>query len=83
MTQADAALAATFWKLFSRVLGRPVAPGHYTREELPEWDSLRHIELVFELEQALGIEIDADAIADLYADTDRVLAWLAARVAAR
>lgn len=65
-----------FWRLFGRVLGRPVEPGRYTPAELPGWDSLRHVELVFELEEVFRIDIPQDAIATLYADTDTVLAYL-------
>jgi len=72
----------SFWTLFGRVLGRPLPPGRYARSELPEWDSLRHIELVFELEQRYGVAIDGEAIAALYSDTDTLRAWLRARVGA-
>ncbi len=65
-----------FWRLFARVLNRPLEPGHYRRDQLPEWDSLRHVELVFELEEAFGISVPQDRIAALYADTDAVLAFL-------
>lgn len=83
MTSSDTDTDARFWKLFGRVLGRPLAAGHYARDELGEWDSLRHIELVFELEQAYGIEIDPEAIVALYSDTDTVLAYLRQQVAVR
>ncbi len=72
-----------FWKLFGRVLGRELAPGRYTRDDLPEWDSLRHIELVFELEQRFSLEIDGDAIVALYSDTDAILDFLTARAGRR
>lgn len=83
MTRADADIELRFWKLLGRVLGRPVTAGHYAREELSEWDSLRHIELVFELEQTYGIEIEPDAIVALYSDTDTVLAYLHAQTGRR
>lgn len=70
-----------FWVLFGRVLGRPIAPGRYTVGELPEWDSLRHIELMFELEEQFRIQVPPSAIADLYSDTDTVLAFLRANAA--
>lgn len=69
-------LESDFWRLFSRVLGRPVAPGRYTPQDLPDWDSLRHVELVFELEQRFGLQIPQDRIADLFSDTDTVLEFL-------
>jgi hypothetical protein len=67
---------ADFWRLFSRVLGRPVEPGCYTPEDLPQWDSLRHVELVFELEETFGIQVPQSRIASLYTDTDQLLALL-------
>ncbi|MCB1693487.1 MAG: acyl carrier protein [Pseudomonadales bacterium] len=65
-----------FWKLFSRVLKRPVDPGSYTRDELPEWDSLRHVELIFELEEAFGVNIDAEDIVELYSSPQAILDYL-------
>lgn len=67
-----------FWRVLSRALGRPVQPGHYTVADLPEWDSLRHVELIFELEETFGVSIPPAAIADLFSDTDAVLAFLRA-----
>lgn len=65
-----------FWPLFSSVIGRPIAPGRYTTDDLPEWDSLRHIELVFALEETYGVTVPRDQIAGLYSDTDAVLSFL-------
>jgi acyl carrier protein len=75
------ALEAEFWRLLSRVLGRKVEPGHYHRSDLPGWDSLRHVELIFELEEAFGIPVPQESIAALYSDTDTVLAFLRDNVA--
>jgi acyl carrier protein len=48
------------------VLGRPIAPDDPVfREDQPDWDSLKHIELVFALEDALGIRFGADEIGEL------------------
>jgi hypothetical protein len=79
----DEALVADFWRVFGRTLGRPVEPGHYAVAELPEWDSLRHVELVFELEEKFGVEIPPTAIVELFSDTDTILAFLRDRVAGR
>lgn len=76
---STADLDARFWRLFSRVLGRPVPPGDYTPADLPEWDSLRHVELVFELEESFGVDVPQDEIAGLFESTARVLAFLRAR----
>lgn len=70
-----------FWRVLSRAMGRPVPPGRYTVADLAEWDSLRHIELVFELEESFGVTIPPAAIADLFSDTDSVLAYLDANAA--
>ena len=67
---------AKFWRILGRTLGRQVPPGRYAVADLQEWDSLRHVELVFELEEAFGLSIPPDAIAHLYSDTDTVLAYL-------
>ena len=48
------------------VLGRDIAAGDpVVREEQPDWDSLKHVELVFALEDALGIRFDVDEIGEL------------------
>lgn len=69
---------AKFWPMFSQVMGKPVSPGHYDKADLPEWDSLRHVELIFALEDSFGVAVPRDKIADLYSDTDSVLAFLRA-----
>ncbi len=33
--------------------------------DLPQWDSMGHMELLLRLEEAYGIEIDAESIAEL------------------
>ena len=71
-----AAAEAEFWRLLGRVLGRKVEPGRYHRSELAGWDSLRHIELIFELEETFGVAVPQESIAALYTDTDTVLAFL-------
>jgi acyl carrier protein len=76
-------LEADFWRLFSRVLGKPVAPGRHTPQDLADWDSLRHVELVFELEERFGVQIPQDRIAELFSDTDTVLAFLRANAPPR
>jgi hypothetical protein len=72
-------LEAAFWPLFARTLGRDVVPGRYQRADLPEWDSLRHVELIFELEEQFGVSVPSDAIAPLYSDTDAILDFLRER----
>lgn len=69
-------LDAKFWPLFSQVIGHPLAPGHYDKAQLLEWDSLRHVELVFAIEETFGVAVPRDRIAELYTDTDTVLTFL-------
>ena len=70
------AVEARFWPMFSQVMGKPVSPGSYDKAELPEWDSLRHVELVFALEETFGAVVPRDRIADLYSDTGSILDFL-------
>jgi acyl carrier protein len=61
-----AALDRTVRATIGIVLGRDIAPGDpVIRDEQPDWDSLKHIELVFALEGALGIRFDAEEIGEL------------------
>jgi hypothetical protein len=80
--EQTASLEADFWRVFCRTLGRTFEPGRYEQPQVPEWDSLRHVELVFELEEKFGIAITPQSVADLYSDTDTILAYLRARLAA-
>ncbi len=75
-TERLPSLEADFWRAFGRALGHPFEPGHYRQAELAEWDSLRHVELVFELEEVFRLSIPPAAIAELFSDTDTVLAYL-------
>lgn len=36
-----------------------------SRAELPAWDSLKHVEILFALEDALGVEFSEDEMAGL------------------
>jgi acyl carrier protein len=64
-------------------MGRPIAPGHYRTADVAQWDSLRHVELMFELEECFGVSIPPARIADLFSDTDAILAYLCAEGAAK
>jgi acyl carrier protein len=51
-------------EVFTRILGRRVAPGETViRENEPQWDSLKHMEMIFLVEDALGVFFDRDEIA--------------------
>ena len=77
-----AGLEAEFWRIFGRLMGYPVEPGHYQQAQISQWDSLRHVELIFELEEEFRVEIAPQAIVELFSDTDTILAFLRARVGA-
>lgn len=54
-------------ELVSSVLGIPVSEvkDGLQYQSVPEWDSLRHIDLMLALEAELGVEITADAMVEL------------------
>jgi acyl carrier protein len=48
------------------VLQRPIgADDPVLREDNPDWDSLKHIELVFALEGELGVRFEAEELGEL------------------
>ena len=78
MTEASvSAVDDKFWQIFNRVMGTQFDPGTYSVESTAPWDSLRHVELMFELEEGFGIGITSDEIVKLYSDTDTIRAFLA------
>ena len=66
-----------FWRIFNRVMGTRLSPGSYSVESTAPWDSLRHVELMFELEEGFGIGISPEEIVKLYSDTDTIQTFLA------
>ena len=53
--------------LISEVLGVPrqVVTDDLQFQSIPEWDSLRHVDLMLALEAQLDVEIDADQMVEL------------------
>lgn len=52
--------------LLGQVLGRTLDPGESpARASEPGWDSIRHLELVFALEDAFEVRFDASELAGL------------------
>lgn len=49
-------------------------------EDVPQWDSLSHVALIFRLEEALGVRFQGDEIADL-ADVGELIDLVAAKLA--
>lgn len=52
-------------RLVEVVLGRPMDGRTVTRESEPAWDSLKHVELLFALEDELQVRFDEDELASL------------------
>jgi acyl carrier protein len=74
--------APKFWRIFGRIVGETLEPANYSTAALRQWDSLRHVELIFELEEQYEVDIEPDDIVALYSDTDSILRFLKARQAA-
>lgn len=49
-----------------------------SRKITPQWDSLRHIEVIFELEDSLGVEFSEAEMADLDS-VDKIIEKIMAR----
>lgn len=65
--EQDTALSERVQKLLSEALQVPGDQVHAGLEfgDLPQWDSMGHMEVMLSLEEQFGIEIDADIIASL------------------
>jgi acyl carrier protein len=59
-------IAARICEVMSVVLGVPVRPGErFLRSEHATWDSLKHIELMFAVEEAIEIRFGEEEFATL------------------
>ena len=67
-----------FWSIFQRSMGRRFENKNYTADSIEEWDSLTHVELIFELESEFGVQFSQEEIAEYYSDTDHLLEYLKA-----
>lgn len=47
----------------ARMFGDLPAAGDIRREDLPAWDSLRHVDLIFLIEEVFGIQLSEDEMA--------------------
>ncbi|MGB0748652.1 MAG: acyl carrier protein [Magnetospiraceae bacterium] len=65
--------------LVSRVLRRKFAAWPIVAAEVEEWDSMKHIEVIMELEMEFDLEIDPEAIADLHSNTQVIAAFIDAQ----
>ncbi len=82
MGDPAASIDEQFWGVFSRAMGCEITPGRYEVADVAQWDSLRHVELVFTLEEQFGIRVPPDAIAALFSDTDTVRGFVRQALAA-
>jgi acyl carrier protein len=56
-------IAAVISEAFIRVVGEPPIRGaETTPADVSSWNSLAHVQLVFEIEQALGIRLPEDLL---------------------
>lgn len=59
--EVEATVRAIFETVFSRSFGAaPIA-----RADLPDWDSLRHVELILVVEDEFGVRFDESQFAEL------------------
>jgi len=57
------AITSVVSEAFTRVVGEPPARGAKTTPaDVGSWNSLAHVQLVFEIEQALGIRLPDDIL---------------------
>lgn len=75
------AIEATVRDVFEVVLKRPIAPQESISQETEgDWDSVRHIELLFMLEEEFGITFDEGEMSELQS-FDEIVDKLLARTA--
>lgn len=54
--------AAVIEKIFQRIVGLPAPPLEKPRAEIAPWDSLRHAQLIIELQKQLALRFTTDEI---------------------
>ena len=58
MSAPQGSLQDAIQSLLATVLGVDPRPGEIRRAECAQWDSLKHVEIVFALEDLYGIQFD-------------------------
>lgn len=71
-TVSEEVLREEVLRVVGAVLGRPVPDGSLRRESEPSWDSLKHIELLFALEEDLDVRFDEGELGAL-SSTDAII----------
>jgi acyl carrier protein len=46
--------------LLAEVLGAPLSDGEVSRETMPSWDSLRHVEVIFAVEEEFEVYLSKE-----------------------
>lgn len=71
------AIKYKLWPLLERTFNRKFDYSlNVTRQDTSEWDSLNHINLMFEIENEFKCMLSADDIAQLYSSSDNIIAFL-------
>ncbi len=76
MTSSGEDTIDKFWNIFESVMGKPMDKQCQSVTSLEEWDSLSHVELIFEMEREFRIEFPPDDIAKMYSNTDIILEYI-------
>ena len=50
-------IRARLRELLAEVLGAPLSDGEVSRETMPTWDSLRHVEVIFAVEEEFEVHL--------------------------
>ena len=58
-------IRAEVLRVASAVLGRSPGAEGFDRASEPSWDSLKHVELLFSMEDELGVRFDEEELAGL------------------
>ena len=72
-------IESRFWPLFETTMGRKFDRENQEAANVEEWDSMKHIELIFELESEFDVQFSPKDIADLYSSTTSLIQFLQSR----
>jgi len=80
MNQTTSSITETVLTILHSIVKQQVDASS-SRENTPAWDSLKHIEVIFAIEDELGVEFSEAELADLNS-VERIVTTLHARNAA-
>ena len=69
-------IESKFWPLFDTIMGRKFDRQNQEATNVEEWDSMKHIELIFELESEFEVQFSPQDIADHYSNTTNLIEFL-------